>query len=100
MGAASPIAGRVEIHEMKVVDDIMKMRPVTGGIEIPAGKTVELKPGSFHIMFLDLTGPIEQGVPVPVTLTFEQAGSIDVEMVITPPGAPGPEHGHDHGGGH
>lgn len=96
VGAASPIAGRTEIHEMTVVDDVMRMRPLAEGIEIPAGATVELKPGSFHIMFLDLAGPIEQGATVPVTLDFEKAGSIDVELTVAPPGAPGPEHGHDH----
>lgn len=100
VGVASPIADRVEIHEMKVIDDVMKMRPVPEGVEIPAGETVEIKPGSLHIMFVDLTGPIEQGAPVPVTLTFQNAGSIDVEMVVTPPGAPGPQHGHGHEGEH
>ncbi|MDZ5699567.1 copper chaperone PCu(A)C [Chelativorans sp. M5D2P16] len=100
VSAASPIAGRVEIHEMRVTDDVMKMRPIADGVAIPAGETVEFKPGAFHIMFLELKGPIEQGEPVPVTLTFEKAGSIEVEMVVAPPGAPGPEHGHEHEGGH
>ncbi|MFC6489289.1 copper chaperone PCu(A)C [Nitratireductor sp. GCM10026969] len=102
VSAASPIADRVEIHEMTVTDDVMKMRPVPDGVEIPAGETVELKPGALHVMFLDLIGPIEQGKPVPVTLDFEKAGSIDVEMTVAPPGSPGPEHaqGHEHGSSH
>lgn len=99
MSAASPIAARVEFHKMEVADGIAKMRPQPDGIEIPAGATVALKPGAFHIMFLELKGPIEQGKPVPVTLDFENAGSIDLEMVVTPPGAPGPDNGRGHEGG-
>ncbi|MCT7373711.1 copper chaperone PCu(A)C [Chelativorans salis] len=100
VGAASPVAGRAELHKMEVTDSIMKMRPMPDGIAIPAGETVELKPGAFHIMFRDLIGPIEEGERVPLTLTFEKAGSIEVEMAVAPAGAPASEDSHDHGGGH
>jgi copper(I)-binding protein len=99
VSAASPIAGRADFHAMKITDGVAKMRHLPDGIEIPAGETVELKPGSLHIMFLKLTGPIKQGESIPVTLTFEKAGPIEVEMVVTPPGAPGPEAAHGHEGG-
>ncbi|WP_159589043.1 copper chaperone PCu(A)C [Chelativorans xinjiangense] len=100
VGAASPVAGRAELHKMEVTDGIMKMRPLPDGIALPAGETVELKPGAFHIMFRDLTGPIKEGEGVPLTLTFEKAGSIDVEMAVAPAGAPGSKDEHDNGGGH
>ncbi len=97
LGVASPIAGRAELHSMEVTDGIMKMRPVPDGISILAGQTVALEPGGYHIMFLDLTGPIEEGARVPLTLTFEKAGAVEVEMAVAPPGAPASAAGHDHG---
>lgn len=91
VGAASPIAGKVELHTMEMADGVMKMRPVEGGIPVPAGETVQLAPGGEHIMFMGLDAPIETGSLVPVTLTFEKAGSIELEMTATPPGAPAPD---------
>ncbi|WP_421723632.1 copper chaperone PCu(A)C [Bauldia sp.] len=95
VGGTSP-AGTVEIHTMEITDGVMKMRELPDGLEIPAGETVQLKPGGHHIMFVDLPGPIEQGAPISVTLMFAKAGEVDVEMTVSPPGAPGPGH-HDHG---
>lgn len=94
----SATVGTVEIHTMEMADGVMKMRPLPDGLEIPAGETVELKPGSHHIMFVDLNGPIEQGKPLPVTLNFEKAGAVAVEMVVAPPGAPKPDHDDDRDG--
>lgn len=94
VGAASPTAGRVEIHTMEVVDDVMVMRPVDGGLDIPAGETVELKPGGLHLMFLEVTDPFREGGAVPVTLEFEKAGSVDVELPVR--AARGGGGGHDH----
>jgi len=91
VSASSPIAGRVELHTMDMTGGVMKMREMKDGIPVPAGETVELKPGSLHVMFLELSGPITQEKPVSVTLTFEKAGSVDVEMAVAPVGAPGPE---------
>ncbi len=68
--ARSPAAGAVEIHEMSMTDNVMKMRAVSG-IDVPAGKTVELKPGGFHVMLVDLKSQIKDGDSVPITLVFE-----------------------------
>ena len=87
VGGATPVAGRVEVHEMTMDDGVMKMRPVKDGLEIKPGETVELKPGSFHIMLLDLKQPIKMGERVKGTLTFEKAGNVDVEYAVVAAGA-------------
>jgi copper(I)-binding protein len=97
IGAASPIAGRTEIHEMTTKDGTMTMRPVEAGVEIPAGGTVALAPGGFHIMFIDLKETLLEGGKVPVTLTFEKAGKIDTFLHVLALGAPGPAGDHPHG---
>lgn len=68
---SSPIAGVVEIHEMAMDKDVMKMRAVPA-LPLPAGKTVELKPGGYHVMMMDLKGPVKAGDVVPVTLVLER----------------------------
>ena len=67
---SSPIAGVVEIHEMAMDKDVMKMRAVPA-LPLPAGKAVELKPGGYHVMLMDLKGPVKAGDVVPVTLVLE-----------------------------
>lgn len=83
----SPAADKVEIHEMKMDGNIMRMREVEKGIEIPPGATVELKPGGFHVMFMGLKAPFAKDAKVPATLVFEKAGNIDVELVVQAMGA-------------
>lgn len=95
-GASSPAAGKVEIHTMEVVNDIMTMRPVEGGLEIPAGGTVELKPGGYHVMFMDVAMPFAEGDTVPVTLEFEHAGSVDISLPVRTASGAGHDHDHDH----
>lgn len=85
----SPIAAKPEVHEMAVIDGVMKMRALDQGLEIPAGGTVVLKPGSFHLMFIDLTAPPAAGGKVPVTLSFEKAGKVSLELDVAPIGAMG-----------
>ena len=68
--AKSPVAGVVEIHEMAMDKDVMKMRQIPG-LALPAGKAVDLKPGGYHVMLLDLKGQVKEGDVVPVTLVFE-----------------------------
>lgn len=68
--AKSPVAGVVEIHEMAMDNNVMKMRQVPG-LALPAGKAVELKPGGYHVMLLDLKAQVKEGDVVPVTLVFE-----------------------------
>ncbi len=71
VSAKSPVAGIVEIHEMAMVDNIMKMRALPAGLELPAGKAVDLKPGGYHVMLMDLKGQVKEGDIVPVTLVVE-----------------------------
>jgi len=113
--SAPDIAGRVEIHEMSMDDGIMKMRELADGLEIGAGSNVKLKPGGFHLMLMDLKRPIEEGEDVKMSLTFKNAGQMDVVFKaygvgsMGPEGAKsgpksGPKSGHEghagHGGGH
>lgn len=95
------IAGKSEIHEMSVDQaGVMTMRPVSGGIEIPAGGSVELKPGSFHIMFMELKHGIKQGEEFKGSLTFEKAGTVEVEFAVDAMGGSmgGQGEHDDHGG--
>lgn len=95
------IAGKAEIHEMAVDGNgVMSMRPVEG-VEIPAGATVELKPKSFHIMFMDLKDHKKKGERFAGSLTFEKAGTVEVEFAVDAiAGAAKEEHGkhNAHGG--
>jgi copper(I)-binding protein len=98
VGARSPAAGRVEIHEMRMDGGIMRMRALDGGLELPPGGRVELKPGGFHLMLLDLKAPLREGAAVPLTLVFQRAGQVDVELKIEPAAARQSGHGaHGHG---
>lgn len=88
-------AGRLEVHEMKMDNGVMQMRPLAAGLEIKPGQTVELKPGSFHLMFMELKAPVEQGKRIKGTLTFEKAGTVEVEYAVEAVGSPpGGHHGH------
>lgn len=103
IAVSSPLAARNEIHIMETKDGVMTMHPVEG-IEIPAGGTVTLAPGGYHLMFISLTAPLKEGEKMPVTLTFERAGSIDTFLHILAIGADGPDGaatgGHDEHGSH
>ena len=81
------VASRFEIHEMSMDNGVMKMRPVVQGIEIKPGQTIELKPGSYHVMFVGLKKPLAQGEPVKATLVFEKAGKVDVTFTVEGIGA-------------
>ncbi|GGC92709.1 copper chaperone PCu(A)C [Vreelandella lutescens] len=98
VGATSPLTERVEIHTMEMDGDVMRMAQLTGGIEIPAGESVTLAPGGLHLMFMELGSPIVEGEPVPVTLEFQHAEPIEIELQVLPVGE-SPEGGH-HEGGH
>jgi copper(I)-binding protein len=87
VSGTSPVAGKLEFHEISMDKGVAKMRPVAGGIEIKPGQTVELKPSSFHIMMTDLKQPIERGKPFNASLTFEKAGQVEVEFEVVAPGA-------------
>ena len=101
VGASSPAAGLVEVHEMKMDGDIMRMREVAGGLELPAGKAVDLKPGGYHIMFLDLKAALAKDATVPLTLTFKDAKGVETQVELKVPvalsaGAMAPAKGMDH----
>ncbi len=85
VGLSSPVAGSAEVHEMKMDGDIMKMRPVGGGLELPAGKTVELKPSGYHVMLLDLKAPLAKDSSIPMTLTFKNAKGVESKLNVTVP---------------
>ncbi len=92
VAARSNASAKVEIHEMKMDGSVMRMRELEKGLEIPPGATVTLKPGGFHIMFMELKVPFAVNGKVPLTLVFEKAGSIDVEMKVEAMGAGAPKH--------
>lgn len=99
----SPVAGIVEVHEMKLEGDVMRMRAVPA-LPLPAGQTVELKPGGYHVMLMDLKGPVKAGDAVPLTLVFEGAdgkrSTQDVKATARALAAPAPAAAGGHGGGH
>ena len=92
ISGSSDVAPKFEVHEMKMEDGIAKMRPVKGGLEIKPGETVELKPGSLHLMFVGLKKPLGTGDHVKATLAFEKAGTVAVEFDVAAMGGAG---GHD-----
>lgn len=97
VSATSPVAGVVEIHEMVMQDNVMRMRAIKG-LDLPAGQPVALKPGGYHIMLMNLKQPLKTGETVPVTLTLEEGGrshTQTVQAMVRPLGG-----GHSGGGGH
>lgn len=95
IGGSATFAGRVEVHEMKMEGETMKMRPLPDGLTIPGDGEVSLEPGGLHIMFMGLTQPLVEGDTVTVTLDFEKAGPVEVPFHVAPMGASGPGHDHD-----
>ncbi len=96
-GGSAAFAGDVQVHEMTMQGDVMKMRALPEGLTIPAGQTVELKPGSFHLMFMDLEAALKQGDTVEVTLDFARAGKVILPLTVLDPGAKSAGHT-GHGG--
>jgi len=91
VSASSPVAGLVEIHEMAMEGGMMKMRALKG-IDLKPGATVELQPGGYHVMLEDLKQPLKQGDQVPVQLTFEKAGVLDIKVTVEGMGAAAHTH--------
>ena len=87
ISGSSDVASKFEVHEMTMENGVAKMRPVKGGLEIKPGQTVELKPGSFHVMFVGLKKPLANGDHIKATLVFEKAGTLDVEFDVHEMGA-------------
>lgn len=95
LSIASDISAKAELHEMRVKDGIMTMRPVSGGLEIPGGGKVTLGPGAYHIMFMDLKQPPREGQMFAATLTFEKAGTVTVEFAVQAIGSAPPQEDND-----
>jgi copper(I)-binding protein len=97
VGGSVSFAKRFEVHSMTMEQGVMKMREVKDGLEIKPGETVELKPGGYHVMFVDLKEPLKQGEDVSVTLNFAKAGTIEVKYPVQAAGAGSPAtvHGKD-----
>jgi copper(I)-binding protein len=96
-GGSAAVAGRFEIHEMSMVDNVMKMRELPNGLEVKPGQSVELKPGSYHVMLMDLKQPLKEGDKVKGTLVFEKAGAVNVEYTVRSMGSKGSgKGGHGH----
>lgn len=87
VSAASPVAGVVEIHEMVMDKEVMKMSPVPA-LDLPAGKAVELKPGGYHVMLMDLKAQVKEGDQVPLTLTIENKDGSRHNIELTAPARP------------
>ncbi|MBS0448946.1 MAG: copper chaperone PCu(A)C [Proteobacteria bacterium] len=81
IGVSGDVAGSVELHEMAMEGNVMKMRQVDG-VALPAGKTVMLAPGGYHVMLLGLKAPLKQGDSFPLKLTFEKAGTTTVTVDV------------------
>lgn len=95
-GGSAEVAKRFEIHEMSMDGGVMKMRELKDGLEIAPGATVELKPGSYHIMMKDLSKPLVKGERIKGSLTFEKAGKVDVEFAVSDMGGRGGKNEHSH----
>ncbi len=92
IGGSTDVAGKFEIHEMKMDNGVMKMRPVEGGLEIKPGETVTLDPGGYHIMLMGMKQQLKEGDHFKATLDFEKAGKVNVDFAVQGIGAM-------HGGG-
>jgi len=103
VGVATPVAGVAQVHEMKMEGGVMKMAELKGGLDLPAGKSVALKPGGYHVMLMDLKEPLPKDSTVPLTLTFKDAKGVESKLELkvpvlaaAPAGASQPMH-MDHG---
>lgn len=85
VAVSSPVAGVTEVHEMKLEDGVMKMRALPGGLELPAGKAVELKPGGYHVMLMDLKTPLQKDTTIPLTLVFKDAKGVESKAELKVP---------------
>jgi len=101
ISARSAAAGLVQIHEMKMEGDVMRMRPA-GAIDLPVGRAFELKPGSYHVMLQELKQPLAAGSAMPLTLVFRNAKGVEsrtelrVPVSAQPPAGAAAGAAHDH----
>jgi len=98
LGVSTPVAGTAEIHEMKMEGNVMRMRAVQS-LELPKGQTVQLKPGGYHVMLMDLKRPLADGEAVPMTLRFVDAKGVASEQNVQLPVSAAAPGGEAMGGG-
>lgn len=89
VSVSTPVAGMAEVHTTTTENGVMRMRPA-GPLDLKPGASLVLKPGGYHVMLMDLKGPLIAGQSIPLSLTFEKAGKLDVSAVVQKPGAMGP----------
>lgn len=82
VGAASPAARVVEVHEMSMTGGVMRMRPAADGVPVPAGGRTTLAPGGYHLMLIGPTRPLKAGDKVPVTLRFQRSGAVQAMLDV------------------
>ena len=92
LAVSSDISERGEVHETTMSDGVMKMREMTKGVEIAPGATLELKPGSYHVMFINLKKPLAAGETVKAKLKFEKAGEAEIVLKVEAMGSGAPAH--------
>jgi copper(I)-binding protein len=85
VSASSAVAGVTEVHEMKMDGGVMTMRALQGGLDLPAGKVVELKPGGYHVMLMDLKLPLQKDTTIPLTLVFKDAKGAESKLEVKVP---------------
>ena len=99
VSVSTPVAGVAEVHEMKMDGDVMRMRPLTKGLELPAGKAVQLKPGGYHLMLMDLKLPLQKDTTIPITLTLRDSKGVQSTQDLRVPvlsAAPAGQAEHQH----
>jgi hypothetical protein len=87
LGGETPVAEKVEVHAMSMDGGVMRMRPLTNGLEVPAGGEVELKPGGMHLMLIGMKRPLIEGESVAITLVFD--GGVRLDAVLSVEGIGG-----------
>lgn len=97
VSAKADVSKRVELHTHTMVDGVMKMRQVEGGIKVPASGTQMLKPGSYHVMLMGLNAPLKEGSTFPMTLSFQSGSEVSIDVQVMSPSAMGEMKGHDMG---
>lgn len=100
VGVSTPVAGVAEVHEMKMDGDVMRMRPLTQGLKLPAGKAVQLQPGGYHLMLMDLKVALQKDSTIPLTLTFKDSKGVQSTQELRVPvrvAAPAEVGHHQHG---
>jgi len=100
VGVSTPVAGLAEVHEMKMDGDVMRMRPLSQGLELPAGTAVQLKPGGYHLMLMDLKVPLQKDSTIALTLSLRDSKGVPSTQELRIPvlvSAPAGHGEHQHG---